>query len=190
MNEALRFIEENKDKPFFCYLPFTPPHGMYDASENELAWKLCEGENGSRSNGAQDAKNYAVMVSMIDRQSDRSSLEETQDREKHSFLYRRQRWSRPLVPKTALAVFSVPTPIPGQKSSSAEGKAPCQEGAIPPLVRPGQIKAGQVSDHIFYQPDVLPTLTEFSVPELPRKWTVVHSPFARRKSHRPKTGIS
>ncbi len=25
--EALRFIEENQDKPFFCYVPFNAPHG-------------------------------------------------------------------------------------------------------------------------------------------------------------------
>ncbi|HAE10320.1 MAG TPA: N-acetylgalactosamine 6-sulfate sulfatase (GALNS), partial [Opitutae bacterium] len=44
VEEALRFIEKNKDQPFFCYLPFTPPHGMYDVPENEPSWKLYEGE--------------------------------------------------------------------------------------------------------------------------------------------------
>ena len=30
MEEGLKFIRTNKDKPFFCYFPITPPHGMYD----------------------------------------------------------------------------------------------------------------------------------------------------------------
>ena len=25
--EAVKFIRANKDRPFFAYLPFTPPHG-------------------------------------------------------------------------------------------------------------------------------------------------------------------
>ena len=28
-NETLKFIEHNKDRPFFCYAAWTPPHGDY-----------------------------------------------------------------------------------------------------------------------------------------------------------------
>ncbi len=35
--EALRFIEENKDKPFFTYLPTNAPHGPYNVDEKY--WK-------------------------------------------------------------------------------------------------------------------------------------------------------
>jgi len=37
-DQAMNFIEENKDKPFFCYLPTNAPHGPYrvDESYSEL----------------------------------------------------------------------------------------------------------------------------------------------------------
>ena len=38
--EALGFIRENKDRPFFCYLPVTPPHGIFDIPEDDPAWAL------------------------------------------------------------------------------------------------------------------------------------------------------
>lgn len=34
---ALRFIEKNKDQPFFCYVPFTIPHSEYVAPEDSMA---------------------------------------------------------------------------------------------------------------------------------------------------------
>jgi arylsulfatase A-like enzyme len=40
MEEALEFIRANKDRPFFCYLPITPPHGMYDIPADDPAWQL------------------------------------------------------------------------------------------------------------------------------------------------------
>ena len=43
---------------------------MYGVPENEPAWKLYEGEKWMNDPAVpQDAKNYAVMVSMIDRQA-------------------------------------------------------------------------------------------------------------------------
>ncbi len=57
-NETLKFIEQNKNRPFFCYAAWTPPHGDYvipsDAPYSNKPW-------------AQVNKNYAAMVSLIDR---------------------------------------------------------------------------------------------------------------------------
>ncbi len=36
-NEAERFIVENKDKPFFCYLPLNAPHGPFNVDERYAA---------------------------------------------------------------------------------------------------------------------------------------------------------
>ena len=59
-NETLKFIEQNKDRPFFCYAAWTPPHGDYvipsDAPYSKKPW-------------AQVNKNYAAMVSLIDKTS-------------------------------------------------------------------------------------------------------------------------
>ena len=34
---AMEFIRENKDRPFFCYLPITPPHGIFDIPDADPA---------------------------------------------------------------------------------------------------------------------------------------------------------
>jgi len=36
-DKALSFIEKNKDKPFFCYVPFTTPHSPWAAPEKDWA---------------------------------------------------------------------------------------------------------------------------------------------------------
>ena len=40
MKRGLDFIRENRDRPFFCYFPITPPHGMYDIPSDDAALKL------------------------------------------------------------------------------------------------------------------------------------------------------
>ena len=167
VDEALRFIEQNKDTPFFCYLPFTPPHGMYDIPGNEPAWKLYEGEKWMDDTAVpQDAKNYAVMVSMIDRQLGQVlALLKKLKLEKNTIFFftgdngGQDRFRSQKRPRG----FFGPNVNPKTKVEFRGGKGNLYEGGlrIPFLVRwPGQIKAGQVSDHVFYQPDVLPTLTE------------------------------
>lgn len=57
-NETLKFIEQNKDRRFFCYAAWTPPHGNYVIPSNA-----------PYSNRHWDAmvKNYAAMVGLIDK---------------------------------------------------------------------------------------------------------------------------
>ena len=56
--ETLQFIEQNKDKPFFCYAAWTPPHDDYTIPSNapfaDKAWP-------------ETTKNYAAMVGLIDK---------------------------------------------------------------------------------------------------------------------------
>ncbi len=57
-DETLKFIEQNKDRPFFCYAAWTPPHGDYVIPDNtqysEEPWP-------------ETARNYAAMVGLIDK---------------------------------------------------------------------------------------------------------------------------
>ena len=57
-NETLKFIEQNKDRPFFCYAAWTPPHADYvipsDKPYSKKPW-------------GQVNKNYAAMVALIDK---------------------------------------------------------------------------------------------------------------------------
>jgi len=48
--EAMKFIEANKDRPFFCYLPTNAPHGPYNVAEKYSKRYLDEGvpENRAR----------------------------------------------------------------------------------------------------------------------------------------------
>ena len=57
-DETLKFIEQNKDRPFFCYAAWTPPHGDYVIPENPIfgqkAW-------------TEEVRNYAAMVALVDK---------------------------------------------------------------------------------------------------------------------------
>ncbi len=169
MDEAMTFIRANKDRPFFCYLPITPPHGMYDIPANDPAWALYRNDEWVKDPDVpQDAKNYAAMVTMVDRNVGQVldllqelGLEDNtivfftgdnggQDRFR-SERYRRGYFGPNVNPRTGLA-------FRGGKGSLYEGGL-----RIPFIVRwPGRIASGRVSDLLFYQPDVLPTLAELT----------------------------
>jgi arylsulfatase A-like enzyme len=57
-NETLKFIEQNKDRPFFCYAAWTPPHADYTipdtAPYTDRPWPDID-------------KNYAAMVGLVDK---------------------------------------------------------------------------------------------------------------------------
>lgn len=57
-NETLKFIEENKDRPFFCYAAWTPPHSDYVIPENP--------DFGAKP-WSEEVRSYAAMVALIDR---------------------------------------------------------------------------------------------------------------------------
>jgi arylsulfatase A-like enzyme len=67
--ESMKFIRKNKEKPFFCYLPWTPPHGLWGIDQDDPSWKLFKDKPwtaGQRTKN--DAKVYAAFMHMIDRQ--------------------------------------------------------------------------------------------------------------------------
>ena len=100
MEEGLKFIRANKEKPFFCYFPITPPHGMYDIPADDPAWAPYKDETWMKDEKlAQDVKNYAAMVTMVDRNVGEvlDLLKELDLEKKHARLFhRRQRRAGPL----------------------------------------------------------------------------------------------
>ena len=174
MEAGLKFIRENKDKPFFCYFPITPPHGMYDIPTDDPAWKLYEGESWIKDPAiAQDVKNYAAMVSMVDYNVGQViDLLSELKLEKDTIVFftgdngGQDRFRSKMHPRG----FFGPNVDPKTGAEFRGGKGNLFEGGlrIPYLVRwPGRIKAGQVSDLIFYQPDVLPPLAELTEANAP-----------------------
>jgi arylsulfatase A-like enzyme len=174
MNEALRFIRENRDKPFFCYLPITPPHGMYDIPADDPAWELyrnAEWMNDPKV--SQDAKNYAAMVTMVDTNVGQViDLLQELDLEDHTILFftgdngGQDRFRSKEYPRG----YFGPNVDPKSGVEFRGGKGNLYEGGlrIPFLVRwPGKIKRGRVSNLLFYQPDVFPTLAALTGGKLP-----------------------
>lgn len=175
MKRGLEFIRENKDRPFFCYFPITPPHGMYDIPEDDPAWDLYSDDDWMKDPDVpQDVKSYAAMVTMVDR-----NLGEVLDLLKKLGLEDdtivfftgdnggQDRFRSNEYPRG----FFGPNVNPKTKVEFRGGKGNLYEGGlrIPFLVRwPGKIKAGQVSDLLFYQPDVLPTLAELTGAKPPK----------------------
>ncbi len=61
--ETKKFISDNHERPFFCYAPWTLPHGSYVIPSTDPAVSIYESKEWD-----QNYKNYAAMVSLLDRQ--------------------------------------------------------------------------------------------------------------------------
>ncbi len=163
MEAALEFIRAHKDRPFFCYLPITPPHGMYDIPETDPAYELFKDKNWPT-----EAKNYAAMVKMVDRNvGEVLDLLKALNLEDNTIVFfagdngGQDRFRATEHPRG----FFGPNVNPRTGVEFRGGKGNLYEGGlrIPSIVRwPDKIKPGRVSDLVWYQPDVLPTLAELT----------------------------
>jgi arylsulfatase A-like enzyme len=165
---ALDFIRENRERPFFCYLPVTPPHGMFDIPDDDPAWAIFKDAD-----WPEEARRYAAMVSMVDRQvgqvldllaelglqentivffcGDNGGNDYFKDSEHPRGFH------RPNVdPRTGVE-------FRGTKGTLYEGGL-----RIPMIVRwPERIEPGRVSDLLCYFPDILPTVCELADIDVP-----------------------
>ncbi len=174
MEEGLEFIRRNKDNPFFCYFPITPPHGMYDIPADDPAWNLYRDEAWIKDKKiAQDVKNYAAMVTMVDRNVGAVlDLLEELHLEKNTIVFftgdngGQDRFRNDAHPRG----FFGPNKNPRTGAEFRGGKGNLYEGGlrIPFLVRwPGMIRAGQISNLRFCQYDMLATLCEITGARIP-----------------------
>ena len=175
MKDGLQFIRDNKNKPFFCYLPITPPHGLYDIPADDPAWELYESDKWAKDSAVpQDAKNYAAMVTMVDRNlGEVLSLLRELKLEDNTIVFftgdngGQDRFKSKAHPRG----YFGPNVNPETGIEFRAGKGSLYEGGlrIPFLVRwPGKIQSGRVSDLVFYQPDILPTLADLARATSPR----------------------
>lgn len=163
-NEALKFIQENKDNPFFLYVPFTIPHAelaIPDSLLNEYKGKFDEIPYAGQHYGAQEFPRaaYAAMVTLMDYDVGRilNLLDDLQLAKKTLIIFtsdngpHREGGNDP-------DYFDSNGPLRGIKRDLYEGGI-----RVPFIVRwPGKIKANSRSDHISAFWDFLPTACEIA----------------------------
>ncbi|QEG38568.1 sulfatase-like hydrolase/transferase [Roseimaritima ulvae] len=168
VDAAHDFIREHRDQPFFCYMPITPPHGIFDIPDSDPAWQIYKDKD-----WPEQAKRYAAMVSMVDRQvGETLELLRSLELDDNTIVffcgdnggadyfsskeYPRGFHGANVHPETGVE-------FRGKKGNLYEGGL-----RIPMIVRwPGHIAAGRVSDLLWYFPDVMPTVAELAAVKVP-----------------------
>lgn len=168
VDDAMQFIRKNKDKPFLCYLPVTPPHGLFDIPDEDPAWAIYKDQA-----WPEQARRYAAMVTMIDRQLGEliGLLKELSIDEQTLVMFSGDNGGADY-----FVTDAYPRGVHGANKHPKTGvefrgrKGSLYEGGlkIPAVARwPGKIAPGRVSDHVWYFPDFLPTVAELTGANVP-----------------------
>ncbi|UCG58437.1 MAG: arylsulfatase [Phycisphaerales bacterium] len=168
--ETMKFIRRNRDRPFFCYCPWTPPHGLWGLPEDEPSWRKYKDKewDAGYSMKKDDAQRYAAMVNMVDRQIGQiiDLLKELRiDNNTIVFICGDNGGNTYFKNQTHPHGFFGPNVDPDTGKVFRGRKGLLYEGGlrIPFIARwPGRIRAGTVTDHLGYFPDIMPTLAEIA----------------------------
>ncbi|MBI3117079.1 MAG: arylsulfatase [Candidatus Hydrogenedentes bacterium] len=157
--KALAFVRENQQKPFFLYLAYTWPHWSdYDKKTPE-SLPVPTDDPYSQRDWPQIEKNYAAMVTRMDRDVGRLAdlLKELGIEENTLFLFTSDNGP------SAEAVhspdfFESNGPLRGTKRELYEGGI-----RVPMIARwPGRVPANRECDQVWAFWDILPTLAELA----------------------------
>jgi arylsulfatase A-like enzyme len=156
-SEALTFVERNKDRPFFLYLPYTIPHGAYeiasDAPYSDRDWE-------------DPQKKYAAMITRMDRDIGllMKRLSELGLDDRTLVLFTSDNGTVSL-DDGKLGLFNGNGPFSGTKGTVREG------GIRAPLIArwPRRIDAGATSEHVWAMWDFLPTMADLIGVKPPEK---------------------
>ncbi|MBM3844073.1 MAG: arylsulfatase [Verrucomicrobia bacterium] len=167
-DEAVRFIRENRDRPFLAYLPFTPPHGNFDIPDTDPSWAIFRDRP-----WPEPARRYAAMVHLLDRQVGQilALLRELGLEQNTLVLFSGDNGGADyfVTPEFPRGVHSANRdPRTGVEFRGKKGQL--YEGGlrVPVAARwPGRIAPGRVSNHLWYFPDILPTIAELCGAPLP-----------------------
>ena len=165
---AMDFIREHHQRPFFAYVPYTPPHGSFNIPDSDAAWALYKDQPWPES-----ARRYAAMVTMLDRQvGEVLALLRELGVEQNTLVFfsgdngGADYFASPEYPRGIHSANKHPRTgleYRGRKGNLYEGGL-----RIPFIARwAGKIEPGGVSDHLGYFPDILPTVAELSGAEIP-----------------------
>ena len=168
-DEGKQFIRANKDRPFFAYMPWTPPHGQWGLPKDDPSWALYKDKPWN-----DDAKIYAAMVNLVDREVGeiRDLLKELGIADKTIVFFTGDNGGAEyFADKDHPRGFFGPNVNPKTGVQFRGGKGNLYEGGlrVPAIVHwPGHVAAGRVSQHLGYFPDLLPTFAELAGAEIPK----------------------
>ena len=146
-DEAIQYIEENKDGPFFVYLAHTMPHTLLDASEDFK--------------GKSKAGLYGDVIEEIDHNSGRI-LDRVKELGLDDHTY--------VIFTSDNGPWILRKDHGGHALPLRSGKTTCWEGGVrvPCIVRaPGRVPAGTTSDLVTATLDLLPTFASLAGADVP-----------------------
>ncbi len=170
-DEMLKFIRENKEKPFFVYYPTVIPHLALQVPEEDLnqyrgKWPETPYKGKSYLPHPTPKACYAAMISFMDRQVGRimKLLKELSLDDNTVVLFTSDNGTTFLKEQVDYEFFNSVGPLRGLKGSLYEGGI-----RVPMVVRwPEKIKAGTVSEHLAAHYDALATLTDIAGAKAPK----------------------
>ena len=158
---ALDFIRDSKDEPFFCYAAYTVPH-FSNRTEDATRLPVPSDAPYSDKPWDQQAKNYAAMITRLDR--DVGRIVELVDAlglaDKTLIIFTSDHGPWSGMPK----LFDSSGPLRGEKRQLYEG------GIRVPLIArwPSHVPGGAVSDEVVAFWDMLPTFAELANTSAPK----------------------
>jgi arylsulfatase A len=168
--EALQFVHQNRDKPFFLYLPFIIPHLSIQVPDEALAEYAGLAENpypykGTYFHHPTPHAGYAAMISYLDAAVGKivASIDELGLRNNTLIIFTSDNGPTFKLGGADSDFFHSSGPLRGRKASAYEG------GIRIPFIAswPGHIAAGKTSDQVAAFWDMLPTLCELTQIEHP-----------------------
>jgi arylsulfatase A-like enzyme len=157
--EAVRFIKENKDRPFFLYLPFNAPHGASNLEKNsyQVPEKYRALYPATKSLKEENRAKYMAMVTCLDDAiGEVAATLRSNDIEENTLIL--------FFSDNGGAAIGDNKPLRGGKGDMWEG------GFRVPFIAkwPGRIPAGTTTDEFITSLEVFPTLIAVAQSKAPR----------------------
>jgi len=158
-DKGLAFIQDNQQRPFFLYMAYTLPHWSdfdHDTPESQI---VPSDEPYSDKPWPQVEKNYAAMVTRLDRDVGRiMDLLKELGLDDNTLVFFTSDNGPCAAASHSVEFFNSNAPFRGVKRELYEGGI-----RVPMMARwPGRVPAGRTSDQIWAFWDVLPTLAEIA----------------------------
>ncbi len=168
-DEAIRYIEKQRQQPFFLYLAYIESHFRIQAPEEELA--MFRGKFAEKDPNEPLNAGYAAMIHRLDKGIGRvlEAVEKAGIARDTLVVFSSDQGATFEVGNRGTSYYHDSNhPFRGQKRSLEEGGI-----RVPGLARwPGRVPAGRASDEIIHMTDVLPTFVAAAGGTVDPAWKV------------------